>query len=140
MPVAIAAWTGYVSGTSAIRAASASRTPGSTASFRTTPVSTRELTGGGNLAAPSSASRASVTPTAKNPIGRMAKTRMRDASTSTSGASASGASSPATVAHNGGLREMNAQRRSRGRDASVPNAAPIEKPTVTSSVEEISTS
>src|SRR3954469_18020975 len=119
---------------------SASTTSGGNVSFSATAASTGRVSGGGNLERPCSASAASVTPTAKKPIGRSATTTTREACTAQSGASAAGASSPSTAAHSGGLRRKNAATRWRGRFPTVPSAAPTENPTVTNATLDTSVS
>jgi len=97
-----------------------------------TAVPTGRVKGGGKRSEPCSASAARITPTAKKPSGRIANTAACEASTAHSGVSTAGASAPAVAAHSAGLRVKKASARSRGRSATVPNAAPMEKPIVTS--------
>ncbi len=74
-----------------------------------------------------------LTPSAKNPSGASASTAACAADRAQSGLSACGAISASTNATSGGLRMRNARRRSRGvSPARVPNAAPIPKPTSSS--------
>src|SRR4051812_44462604 len=84
------------------------------------------VSGGGNLKEPSSASSASVTPTAKKPSTGTHSTSARDASTNASGASAAGATSASATAASGGLRTKNARTRcGTVSPARVPVAAAI---------------